>query len=111
MTNMWFSTESTYCFPAWTITTIAAFYLAFPPILASLHQLSSGQLARLIVFFYHLQFLPFLLLIHIASCPSMNDIFLRHPLTRCNHTDPSRHVPSSPGCQSLPWVWQQGSSD
>ena len=108
---MWFSTESTYCFPAWTITTITDFYLAFPPILASLHPLTSGQLARLIVFLYHLQFLTFLLLIHLATCPSMKDIFLRHPLTRCNHTDASRHVPSPAGCQYLLLVWQQDSSD
>ena len=110
MTNTWFAMEATYCFPAWTITTITAFYLAFPPILASLHPLSSSQLASLVVFLYHLQFLPFLLLIHIASCPSMKDMFLRHPLTRC-HYQITDDISLSPGCQSLLWVWQQDSSD
>ena len=82
MTNMWVSTEYTFAIPAWTITTMVFFYLAFPFLLPHLQSLSSPHLRSLVFLLFHLQFLPFLILLHIASCPDMTEIFCRHPITR-----------------------------
>lgn len=81
MTSIWVM-ESTLAFPAWTITTITFFYLVFPFLLPLLQSLSSRGLRSLVLLLFHVQFLPFLLLLYVASCQSMTDIFCRHPITR-----------------------------
>ena len=52
MTNMWYpqpEQSAPFAFPAWTITTLTAFYLTFPTLLSILSQLSSRQLSALII--------------------------------------------------------------
>merc|ERR1712123_208495 len=71
-----------YAQPAWTISTLAAFYLVFPFILRRLQSLPSPYLSSLLVLLYHTQCLPYLLLIHAAQSGRMEDVAARHPLTR-----------------------------
>ena len=70
-----------FAFPAWTITTLTAFYLTFPYLLSILSQLSSRQLSALIVVLFFYQLLPSLLFFN-AGCEIINDLLCRHPLPR-----------------------------
>ena len=70
-----------FAFPAWTITTLTAFYLTFPPLLSILSHLSSRQLNALIIVLFFSQLLPSLLFFN-AGCEIINDLLCRHPLPR-----------------------------
>jgi len=83
-TTMWYSWElvSPYASPSWTISTLAAFYLAFPLILPRLQCFSSSRLSFLLIFLFHIQCLPYLLLHQAAKDNRMSDLACRHPLIR-----------------------------
>ena len=84
MTNMWYpqpEMSAPFAFPAWTITTLTAFYLTFPYLISILSQLSSRQLSALIVVLFFYQLLPSLLFFN-AGCEIINDLLCRHPLPR-----------------------------
>ena len=84
MTNMWYphpNLNPAFAFPAWTITTLTAFYLLFPPILPILHQLSSNQLTGLILLLFFWQLLSALLFFN-DGCDIINDLICHHPLPR-----------------------------
>ena len=84
MTNMWYpqpEMSAPFAFPAWTITTLTAFYLTFPFLLSILSQLSSRQLSALIIVLFFYQLLPSLLFFN-AGCEIINDLLCRHPLPR-----------------------------
>ena len=84
MTNMWYpqpEQSAPFAFPAWTITSLTAFYLTFPALLSILSQLSSRQLSALILVLFLYQLLPSLLFFN-AGCEIINDLLCRHPLPR-----------------------------
>lgn len=84
MTNMWYpdpNLNPTFAYPAWTITTLSAFYLAFPAILSSLQQFSSHQLKGLITILFFYQLLSALLFFN-HGCDIINNFICYHPLPR-----------------------------
>ena len=80
MTNTWVwdTFTSPPATPTWTVCTQMAFYLIYPVILPVLQTLSSEMLQILIILMYQIQFLPYLLIRHIA--PQLNVILYIHPV-------------------------------
>ena len=72
----------TFAFPAWTITTLSAFYLLFPFLLSTLNQLSSTKLSELVFLSYLWQFFS-AFLFYAEDCGITQDLICRHPLPRC----------------------------
>lgn len=54
-TTTWFSMDNTYSVPAWTVTTLAFFYLVFPSLLAALHAHPSSHLSTMVVLLHQVQ--------------------------------------------------------
>ena len=108
MTNMWYpqpEVSAPFAFPAWTITTLTAFYLAFPTLLSILSQFNSRQLNVLIIVLFLSQLLPSLLFFN-AGCEMINDLLCRHPLPRYLWFNIQR-LSACPGYQCLWWEWLQ----
>ena len=110
MTNMWYpdpNLNRTFTVPAWTVTTLTAFYLVFPPILAILKQISSHQLTRLIVGLFFWQLLSAFLFFNQGS-DKINHLIYSHPLLRCFSCQTVGHYShTSAGYQCLWWGWLQ----
>ena len=80
MTNTWVwdTFTSPPATPTWTVCTQMAFYLIYPVILPVLQTFSSEMLQIIIILMYQIQFLPYLLIRHIA--PQLNVILYIHPV-------------------------------
>ena len=101
MTNMWYprpEVSAPFAFPAWTITTLTAFYLAFPTLLSILSQFTSRQLNALIIVLFLSQLLPSLLFFN-AGCEIINDLLCRHPLPRYFLQIQHQHLSACAGYQ------------
>jgi len=84
MTNMWYpdpNLNPTFAFPAWTITTLSAFYITFPLLISILQPLSSQQLKGLIAILFFFQLLSALLFFN-EGCNILNELICKHPLPR-----------------------------
>merc|ERR1719186_2438389 len=86
MTNSWvFIGNKWNTFPfevtSWFITTLSFFYLVFPLLLPALQTLSTNQLSSLIVWLFHFQCWPFLLIM-IGTGDSLFWTTTAHPIMR-----------------------------
>jgi peptidoglycan/LPS O-acetylase OafA/YrhL len=81
-TSTWFTFRAPLSLPAWTISTLAGFYLSFPSLLACLGALPSPARRSLLPAHLALQLAPILILIDPATPDTLELLVCRHPLSR-----------------------------